>query len=401
MASAPRLLFVDDEPNIRTTLAAILKQRGFDVTTAATVSDALKLIAQRTFDVLISDLNIGEAGDGFTVVSAMRRTQPDAATFILTGYPAFETALEAIRQQVDDYFVKPTDVQTLVDKIQSRLTGPAKELRHHIEPRRLAEILHEQKQDVFTRWLAAAKVDPQIDSTRLSEPELTDQLPLLIEEILVASPGQKISAKGLHSAQRHGTARFQQGSSIPSVIRESRILHDVVSRIVQENLLAVDISLLITDIMAIGETMQAYLEESIRSFLHARHAFAEKAGGQKGGSVLLLSSDRELSLLREYALQQAGFAVARADSRQEALRLLGGEYDALVVSYSLPGENLAEFTEQFRTANPSSAVIGVAKGKWQDLGISADFTVIGDDGPEALLEVVESALTRTQLRLVK
>jgi DNA-binding NtrC family response regulator len=91
--ATPRLLFVDDEPSIRATLAAILKMRGFEVTTAATVSEALQYIARQTFDVLVSDLNIGEAGDGFTVVSAMRRTQPSAATFILTGYPAFETAL--------------------------------------------------------------------------------------------------------------------------------------------------------------------------------------------------------------------------------------------------------------------------------------------------------------------
>jgi ActR/RegA family two-component response regulator len=39
------------------------------------------------FDVLISDLNIGHPADGFVVVSAMRRTQPDTLTFILTGYP--------------------------------------------------------------------------------------------------------------------------------------------------------------------------------------------------------------------------------------------------------------------------------------------------------------------------
>ena len=84
------------------TLSAILSRFGFDVTSAADVPEALSLIANRKFDVLISDLNIGEPGDGFTVVSAMRRVQPEAATFILTGYPDFESALLAIRNQVDD-----------------------------------------------------------------------------------------------------------------------------------------------------------------------------------------------------------------------------------------------------------------------------------------------------------
>ena len=73
----------------------ILAMHGFEVTSAATVAEALSKIASHPFDVLISDLNIGEPGDGFTVVSAMRRTQPKCFTFIFTGYPAFETALKS------------------------------------------------------------------------------------------------------------------------------------------------------------------------------------------------------------------------------------------------------------------------------------------------------------------
>ena len=396
---SPRLLFVDDEPSIRTTLAAILKQRGFNVTTAGTVSEALHLIAHQTFDVLISDLNIGEAGDGFTVVSAMRRTQPGAATFILTGYPAFETALEAIRQQVDDYFVKPADVKALVEKIQSRLIGPRPEI-HRILPRRLPGILEENRREIFVRWVEAVRGDELIEATRLSDQELSDHLPLLIDEMIGTETGQKLSAKALHSAQWHGRTRFQQGCSIPSIIRESRVLHEVVSRVVQENLLAVEVSFLITDIMAVGETIQAFLEESIRSFLHARHT-QEQAGEARGKSILLLSADRELSLLRNYALRQAGCAVASADSRQEALDLVDASFEALVISYSLSGEDIAELTSLFRKRNPKSPIIAVVKGKWQDLKIDADFTVSGDEGPEALLEVVETAFTRTQLRLVR
>jgi DNA-binding NtrC family response regulator len=87
MADAIKILFVDDEPGIRLTLPVILEGAGFQVVVAATVPEALSIIGTQKFDVLISDLNIGNPGDGFTVVSAMRRTQPDAVTFILTGYP--------------------------------------------------------------------------------------------------------------------------------------------------------------------------------------------------------------------------------------------------------------------------------------------------------------------------
>ena len=67
------------------------------------------------FDLLISDLNIGHPADGFIVVSAMRRTDPDCVTFILTGYPGFETALQAIREQLDDYLIKPADISAIAE----------------------------------------------------------------------------------------------------------------------------------------------------------------------------------------------------------------------------------------------------------------------------------------------
>jgi CheY-like chemotaxis protein len=83
-----RVLVVDDEENIRSVLQQVLQKEGFSVTTVGTVTDALALISHLHFDVLISDLNIGHPADGFVVVSAMRRTQPDALTFILTDHEA-------------------------------------------------------------------------------------------------------------------------------------------------------------------------------------------------------------------------------------------------------------------------------------------------------------------------
>jgi DNA-binding response OmpR family regulator len=276
MEKGSRLLFVDDEPNIRTLLSAILKNNGFAVTVASTVAEALNLIATQTFDVLISDLNIGEPGDGFTVVSAMRRTQPESATFILTGYPAFETALEAIRQQVDDYFVKPADVQALVEKVQTRLARPRNEKRR-IEPRRVVEILEENKDAIMARWVAAAREDAEVDANKLSEAELTDHLPRVLGEIIRKTRLEELSPDAVNAAGEHGALRFRQGCGIASLVREARILHEAISVVVEENLLAVDISFVIPDIMAVGETIQAFLEESIRSFVQAREGASGSA----------------------------------------------------------------------------------------------------------------------------
>lgn len=119
-----RLLFVDDEPSIRLTLPAILQNHGFEVSVAGSVNEAVAQIAKNEFDVLLSDLNIGSERDGFDVVKAMRQAHPRCVTILLTGYPAFETAVEGIRHQIDDYVVKPADIDSLVrlmnDKLMAR-----------------------------------------------------------------------------------------------------------------------------------------------------------------------------------------------------------------------------------------------------------------------------------------
>src|SRR6266487_5406442 len=109
-----RLLFVDDEEGIRLTLPLLLQARGFNVRVAASVPEALSEIRTHEFDVLLSDLNIGKDGDGFTVVQAMRKAHPTCVNVLLTGYPAFESAVQAIHDEVDDYFVKPANLYSLI-----------------------------------------------------------------------------------------------------------------------------------------------------------------------------------------------------------------------------------------------------------------------------------------------
>ena len=121
MARRNRILFVDDEPNIRLTLPPVLEEHGFEVKAAASVAEAVEHITASRFDILISDLNVEESGDGFRVVSAMRERQPHCITLILTGYPGFESAVDALRLRVDDYVVKPIDVDTLIKALRKKL----------------------------------------------------------------------------------------------------------------------------------------------------------------------------------------------------------------------------------------------------------------------------------------
>jgi len=120
-SAATNLLLVDDEPNIRITLQLLLEQHGFSVRTAADLKEAKALISTHDFDVLISDLNISSEADGFDVIRVMRAHRPQCLNFILTGFPGFDSAVEGIREQIADYFVKPIAIEDLVRGIKTKL----------------------------------------------------------------------------------------------------------------------------------------------------------------------------------------------------------------------------------------------------------------------------------------
>src|ERR1700733_13549901 len=118
-----KVLVVEDNAVLLSTLAKILEVNGFDVTTAANVPDAIRLIMSDTYDVLLSDLHMPGPGDGLTVVSAMRHSNPRAVTMLLSAFPEMKAAAEAILLQTDQILVKPMNVEALVDAIKKGLTA--------------------------------------------------------------------------------------------------------------------------------------------------------------------------------------------------------------------------------------------------------------------------------------
>src|SRR5258708_8868777 len=91
-----KILLADDNDDILAAFQEGLESHGFDVVPAATVNEALRLISIENFDVLLSDLHMPDACDGFTVVNAVRHTHPNPVTLVLSGYPVLQAALTAL-----------------------------------------------------------------------------------------------------------------------------------------------------------------------------------------------------------------------------------------------------------------------------------------------------------------
>jgi YesN/AraC family two-component response regulator len=264
----PKLLLVDDEEAILRTLAPVLRMNDFEVEAANSVPAALQLIHSRTFDVLLTDLNIGQPADGFTLVSAIRRTQPAALTMIITGYPDFETALESLRKQVDDYIVKPANPHELINKIHSKLKSrpPA---RQPLPTKDVARIIADSKVTIIQEWLAAVCADPEIAMLQLPDGERTDHLPDLLDDLtkMLQTPQGSTSSARVHAARLHGRIRRRQSYSIPMILEETRILQGKIFEAIQADLLSVNFSLLVPDLIRTSDTLQIQLRASVQAYL--------------------------------------------------------------------------------------------------------------------------------------
>src|SRR5688572_2706642 len=132
MSGVPaRLLLVDDDESVLLTMQAILEAAGHQVVAAGTLAEALaeaqREDAPAPIDVVVSDLHLDE-GDGLQVIAAAKRREPTTTGIIITGYGSFEAVTRAVRAGVDDFLVKPTDVDELKRSIV-RCVEKAREAR--------------------------------------------------------------------------------------------------------------------------------------------------------------------------------------------------------------------------------------------------------------------------------
>jgi DNA-binding response OmpR family regulator len=262
-----RILVVDDTEQVRESLRAVLEVNNFLVTTAASVGQALHLIDTTTFDVLLCDLHMPGAGDGFTVVSAMRQTNPNAVTLMFTAYPALQEAMEAILLQADDIFLKPMPPATLVAQICERLDKPGPRKLTNIE--RVAAILERDAPVTISDWLTRVEREDELTCVPLSNSQRMGHLPKLLQELVqrLRVPRNLGTKHVSEAAVAHGKVRQSQGYSIPMMVEESRILQVSIFETLRNNLSSVDFSLLLTDVMTIADECDSQLKQTLTSFI--------------------------------------------------------------------------------------------------------------------------------------
>jgi DNA-binding response OmpR family regulator len=268
--AAHRVLLVDDDAGVRAMMNQGLERKGFEVVAAASVTEALKRIASESFDVLITDLHMPDPGDGFTVVSAMRHSHPNALTLLVSGYPDLPGAMAAILLEADEVVVKPFEIGRLTELVRERVLNrkPTKRL----EKERVAAILRRCVSGIVEGWLVRAKRSSELNCIPLSDEERTGHLPKLVEDLVLRLSKSSDTSKDSDAifsaaAVAHGKLRYQQGYTPAMLVHESRILQVTIFGTLQSNLNYLDFSLLLPDVMTIADEVDAHLTQSMDGYM--------------------------------------------------------------------------------------------------------------------------------------
>ncbi len=120
MPASGHILIIDDEASLRQTFTRILRQAGWDVTTAESGPDALQRLAASPYDLAYLDIRL-PGMDGVQVLKEIHRLYPQLPVVLFTAHASLQTAVEAIRLGATDYLTKPIDPDTLIARTRTIL----------------------------------------------------------------------------------------------------------------------------------------------------------------------------------------------------------------------------------------------------------------------------------------
>jgi DNA-binding NarL/FixJ family response regulator len=127
MHEKPQLLIVDDDPEVLKSLQLWLKNEGFSVFTASDKNQAKEIIKKENIAVCLVDLRLKNE-DGLRISAELKSLDELLRIIIITGYPTYESAIDAIRTGVHDYISKSTDNDAILRKINTAVEERDREL---------------------------------------------------------------------------------------------------------------------------------------------------------------------------------------------------------------------------------------------------------------------------------
>src|ERR1035441_8942340 len=120
MSAKGSILVIDDETEIRESLAQLLELEGYETATAATGEEGLRSIENGLFDLVLLDINLADR-NGLELLQHIKRDSPEIGVIMITAYASTQMAFQASKHGADSYITKPWDNDKLLLEIRNTL----------------------------------------------------------------------------------------------------------------------------------------------------------------------------------------------------------------------------------------------------------------------------------------
>ena len=213
------VLVVDDDRAICMSISDALSRQEYEVAWEIDAAAAFRCIEERPFDVVVTDLKLGNASSGLHICQRMARERPDVPVVVITASGSMDTAIEAIRAGAYDYMTKPLDLHALALTLDRAVT--ARRLREEVKhlPHAVAE---------------ASRLDDMIGASAPMESmfQLVRQLGDSDASVIItgeSGAGKELVARALHRASPRASGPFVAVScaAVPATLLESELFGHV------------------------------------------------------------------------------------------------------------------------------------------------------------------------------
>jgi DNA-binding NtrC family response regulator len=150
MDKHPRILVVDDDETIRTTMKAILQDEGYMVDLAGTGKEAIQKTTEKNYNVALLDIRLPDM-EGVELLKLLKDGVPRTRKIMVTGYPSMQNAISALNKNADAYLLKPVDVEKLLATVKQQLIDQENELK--FSEQKVAEFIESRVKEVSANGL--------------------------------------------------------------------------------------------------------------------------------------------------------------------------------------------------------------------------------------------------------